>query len=210
MGEGSGLRVKSVVISSDIDQLSKRPRNEEEMAKKAKSEKVGAYVILHNYLRVLLDVVTCAALGDYILCHGSANSAIMAFAHQMCKNKRHCKAQKRADQNGEYEVLDQDEFELLERMQKSAFLTVGLVNEFSIPILLDADFCIVLGTLIKTNGTDDATIRRIGRRLLQAKEYDLKRNIKSVKSRRKKGESFKHIGEELGISAATASKYNRS
>jgi hypothetical protein len=200
-----------VEILSATDLSNKKPRNEEEMAKKAKSEKfeAGAYMVFCDYLVLLLDVITCTALGDYILRHGSDNSAIIAFAHQLRKCKRHCKAQKRAEQSGEYDVLDQDEFESLERMRKSAFVKVGQVNEYTLPILLDEDFCIALGEFIKTNGSDDVSIRKIGRRLLQAKEYNLKRNIKSVKSRRKKGESFKHIGEELGISAATASKYSR-
>jgi hypothetical protein len=194
-----------VVILLDIDWSHKKQRNEGKMAKKSK--KPVKLVVLHGYLRILLDVITCAALGDYILRHGSDKTAIMAFAHQVCKCKRHCKDQKKADRSGVYEVLDPNHFEFLERMRKSAFLKIGLVNEFSIPILLDEDFSVLLGTFIKTNGSDDATIRRIGRRLLQAKEYNLKCNIKSVKSRRKKGESFKHIGKELGISAATASKY---
>jgi hypothetical protein len=181
------------------------------MAKKAKPEEfeTGAYMVMCNYLVVMFDIVTCVTLGDYILRHGSNNSAIMAFAHQMCKNKRHCKAQKRADQSGEYEELDQDEFKLLERMWKSAFLKIGRMNEYSIPILLDEDFCIALGEFIKANGSDDAVIRKIGRRLLKTVDCNLKRNIKLVKSRRKKGESFKHIGGKLGISARTAAKYSR-
>jgi len=172
----------------------------------AKSE---VYMVLCDHVTVLLDVVTCVVLGDYILHHNPSDPAILAFARQLCKNKRHRKAQEEADRSGEYEAFDQDQLKQLERMRKSAFLKVGRLNEYTLPILLDEDFCIALGRFIETNGTNDATVRRIGRRLLQAKEFILKRNIESVKSRRKKGESFQHIGKELGISAATASRYSK-
>lgn len=45
----------------------------------------GAFLVMADYVPILLDVDFCIALGDHILEHGSPNSAIMAFAHQLNK-----------------------------------------------------------------------------------------------------------------------------
>jgi hypothetical protein len=45
----------------------------------------GAFLVLADYVPILLDVDFCIALGNHILEHGSSNSAIMAFAHQLNK-----------------------------------------------------------------------------------------------------------------------------
>jgi hypothetical protein len=45
----------------------------------------GAFLVMADYVPILLDVNFCIALGDHILEHGSNNSAIMAFAHQLKK-----------------------------------------------------------------------------------------------------------------------------
>jgi hypothetical protein len=45
----------------------------------------GAFLVMTDYIPILLDVDFCIALGNFILEHGSANSAIMAFAHQLNK-----------------------------------------------------------------------------------------------------------------------------
>jgi hypothetical protein len=45
----------------------------------------GAFFIMADHVPILLDVDFCIALGNYILEHGSPNSAIMAFAHQLNK-----------------------------------------------------------------------------------------------------------------------------
>ena len=45
----------------------------------------GAFLVMADYVPILLDVDFCIALGDHILTNGSPNSAIMAFAHQLKK-----------------------------------------------------------------------------------------------------------------------------
>jgi hypothetical protein len=45
----------------------------------------GAFLVMADYVPILLDVNFCIALGSHILEHGSSNSAIMAFAHQLQK-----------------------------------------------------------------------------------------------------------------------------
>ena len=45
----------------------------------------GAFLVMADYVPILLDVDFCIALGNFILEHGSSNSAIMAFAHQLNK-----------------------------------------------------------------------------------------------------------------------------
>ena len=45
----------------------------------------GAFLVMTDYVPVLLDVNFCIVLGNHILEHGSNNSAIMAFAHQLQK-----------------------------------------------------------------------------------------------------------------------------
>jgi hypothetical protein len=45
----------------------------------------GAFLVMADYIPILLDVDFCIALGNHILEHGSSNSAIMAFAHQLNK-----------------------------------------------------------------------------------------------------------------------------
>lgn len=45
----------------------------------------GAFLVMVDYVPILLDVDFCIALGNYILEHGSSNSAIMAFAHHLNK-----------------------------------------------------------------------------------------------------------------------------
>jgi hypothetical protein len=45
----------------------------------------GAFFIMADHVPILLDIDFCIALGNQILEHGSPNSAIMAFAHQLKK-----------------------------------------------------------------------------------------------------------------------------
>jgi hypothetical protein len=45
----------------------------------------GAFLVMADYVPILLDVDFCIALGNHLLEHGCANSAIMAFAHQLNK-----------------------------------------------------------------------------------------------------------------------------
>ena len=45
----------------------------------------GAFLVMADYVPILLDVDFCIALGNHILEHGSPNSAVMAFAHQLKK-----------------------------------------------------------------------------------------------------------------------------
>ncbi len=56
-------------------------------SKPAKSNpfQFGAFLVMADYIPILLDVDFCIALGNHILEHGSPNSAIMAFAHQLNK-----------------------------------------------------------------------------------------------------------------------------
>jgi hypothetical protein len=46
---------------------------------------IGAFFILGDHIPMLLDIDFCSALSAHILEHGSSNSAIMAFAHQLNK-----------------------------------------------------------------------------------------------------------------------------
>jgi hypothetical protein len=164
-----------------------------------KIEKPVAYTILHGYVQILFDADICIELGKYIKDHINDNTAVTAFGQQLTK------AGKNSIRN---RTKNQTSNPMVEHISKMAFLKVGSVDEFSIPILLDEDFCIDLGKFIEKNG-GSRSIKAIGRKLLKAKEYVLKRMIKSVKAKKKAGESFINIGKELGISAATASKYNK-
>jgi hypothetical protein len=184
------------------------------MAKKSKAKrsdtfKRGAYFVMHSYLCLLLDTITCAALGECITSSNTDSDALLAFGTQLNKFKSTSKQQMKDDKRIKCKRIDPEIMEELERINKTAFLRIGCLNEYTTPILLDEDFCIVLGKFIEANGSDNASIRRIGRRLLKAKEYNVKRTIKWVKARRKNGESFKHISKELGISVSTASKYSK-
>jgi len=46
---------------------------------------LGAFFILADHIPMILDIDFCSALSAHILEHGSPNSAIMAFAHQLNK-----------------------------------------------------------------------------------------------------------------------------
>jgi hypothetical protein len=46
---------------------------------------IGAFFILGDHIPMLLDIDFCSALSTHILEHGSPNSAVMAFAHQLNK-----------------------------------------------------------------------------------------------------------------------------
>ncbi|MCK9557982.1 MAG: hypothetical protein M0R50_08090 [Candidatus Cloacimonetes bacterium] len=62
-------------------------RHEKPNGKQAKASpfSIGAFLVMTDYIPILLDVDFCIALSNYILEHGSPNSAIMAFAHQLNK-----------------------------------------------------------------------------------------------------------------------------
>jgi len=46
---------------------------------------LGAFFIMADHIPMVLDIDFCSALSAHILEHGSSNSAIMAFAHQLNK-----------------------------------------------------------------------------------------------------------------------------
>jgi hypothetical protein len=46
---------------------------------------LGAFFIMADHIPMVLDIDFCSALSAHILEHGSPNSAIMAFAHQLNK-----------------------------------------------------------------------------------------------------------------------------
>ena len=77
----------------DLDERDVRDACDDEpgQERKTKSPKanpfnfMGAFVMMPDYIPMFLDVDFCVALGNHILEHGSPNSAIMAFAHQLNK-----------------------------------------------------------------------------------------------------------------------------
>jgi hypothetical protein len=60
-------------------------RHEKANGKTPFSFQIGAFLVMADYIPILLDVDFCIALGHHILEHGSSNKAIMAFAHQLNK-----------------------------------------------------------------------------------------------------------------------------
>lgn len=62
-----------------------RPRTSSTKPAKSSPFQIGAFLVMADYIPILLDVDFCIALGNHILEHGSPNSAIMAFAHQLNK-----------------------------------------------------------------------------------------------------------------------------
>jgi hypothetical protein len=60
-------------------------RHEKTNGKTPFSFSIGAFLVMADYIPILLDVDFCIALGHHILEHGSSNKAIMAFAHQLNK-----------------------------------------------------------------------------------------------------------------------------
>ena len=71
----------------DEEPVQERQERKSTMAKTSKSNpfQFGAFLVMADYIPILLDVDFCIALGNHILEHGSPNSAIMAFAHQLNK-----------------------------------------------------------------------------------------------------------------------------
>lgn len=85
------------------------------------------------------------------------------------------------------------------------------VIEDMVQVMLDIDFCDVLGKYIVKHGSDgNAAIAAFGHQLYlmsMTPEQLRKYNIKEVKKLRKQNLSFAEIGEKLHISSSTAAKY---
>ena len=69
---------------SDDDQ-DRQERHDRPKASKTGQWQVGAFFLMPDHIPMLLDIDFCSALSAHILEHGSPNSAIMAFAHQLNK-----------------------------------------------------------------------------------------------------------------------------
>ena len=78
-------------VPEQRNQRPERPeqRSEQRPAKPVKGNQfqlgIGAFLVMTDYVPIILDIDFCIALGNHILEHGSPNSAIMAFAHQLKK-----------------------------------------------------------------------------------------------------------------------------
>ena len=75
-------------LDRDLDERDEPVHQERKASKAPKTNPfnfVGAFVMMPDYIPMFLDIDFCIALGNHILEHGSPNSAIMAFAHQLNK-----------------------------------------------------------------------------------------------------------------------------
>ena len=85
--------MNTAIVSNPYDRLPsepperivERPRANGTKPVKSNPFQIGAFLVMADYIPILLDVDFCVALGNHILEHGSPNSAIMAFAHQLNK-----------------------------------------------------------------------------------------------------------------------------
>jgi hypothetical protein len=60
-------------------------RHDRSKSPKTGQWQIGAFFMMPDHIPMLLDIDFCSALSTHILEHGSSNSAIMAFAHQLNK-----------------------------------------------------------------------------------------------------------------------------
>ena len=67
-------------VLSDHDEIHDEPRRK---PRNTKGPDFGAFFIFGDHLPMVIDLDLAAEIGRHILKHGSQNSAVMAFGHQL-------------------------------------------------------------------------------------------------------------------------------